>query len=399
MIKNILLVALVIGSFVVSGCSSTSSEGSGGGDVADGTQALVDRDLGSAETEYCGAYDEDATDEQAAFGCFLAKTLLLPETADSIALLDAFNQDHITIDSIFDDVIDAFMDADGDGFDEWHYTEFEILPFHDILSGSVGASAKLAGIVSQLVDTETTHDELIDLLAAEVDDLEELESLLDTVLEGSTAFVFTIPAELFNTDSDLSVTYNDVRLMAAGIKLSLVNLGIIEAYDFGVEPETIMLEDGSDFDDEALLADLNGAGGTVNGHTVDSTVFLTLVDESAVTSQESRCAEALELAEEGLQNLVDGDISDFLEESVDQDGLETALEIISDLAQGYSDDELVVVSSITRHPVAINLKAFFDNPPSATNVTDTDPFINDDEDGLRPVEAFFSDFLDGIASF
>lgn len=379
-------------------CGTTSSSGSGG--ATSGSQALTDRDIESAEDDYCADYEADTSDEQAAFGCFLSRFLLLPESADAQALLAAFGESEVSIETVFTDVLDDYIEeTGGDGFDDFSYTSYEILPFNDILTLNVGTPGKLARIVNGLVESGTTHDELKTLVLALEDDFEDLETMLDDVLAGSTAFAFTVPQELFNTDSDLTASYNDVRLLAASIKLSLVNLAIFDAYDFGVEPDDIVSSDGTSFDEDALVADLNGAAGTVQGHSIDSTVFLTLLDETPITANADRCAEALQLAEDGLQNLVDSDTSDFLAESVVNADLETALDVVSDLNQGMSENELVELSIVTQHEVSLNLAAFFADPPSSTDVTDTDPFVNDDEDGVTLVEAFFQEFLNGIAEF
>jgi hypothetical protein len=48
--------------------------------------------------------------------------------------------------------------------------------------------------------------------------------------------------------------------------------------------------------------------------------------------------------------------------------------------------------------VSINLDAFFDNPPSAGDVTDSDPFVFENGE-VRIVESYFNDLLDGIVEY
>jgi hypothetical protein len=110
------------------------------------------------------------------------------------------------------------------------------------------------------------------------------------------------------------------------------------------------------------------------------------------------CLEALGQIFTGLTALSDGETSEFLENSLSDDGLDTALDTIEDIYGSLLNNTMTEQSVVQSRTVRLNLKAFFTDPPSATDVTDSDPFV-DTDDGLSPVESFFSALLTDIAEF
>jgi hypothetical protein len=66
--------------------------------------------------------------------------------------------------------------------------------------------------------------------------------------------------------------------------------------------------------------------------------------------------------------------------------------------ESLEDGTLVRLSVIESRSVSINLDAFFDNPPSAGDVTDSDPFVFENGE-VRIVESYFNDLLDGIVEY
>lgn len=394
MFKKIVLTVLLFGFLVlIQACGATSSSGgSSGGTVTDGEEALVARDLAAAVAAYCDAFDADTTDSEAAFGCFLSTFSALPESTDGADFLEAFGVESLDVaEDVLASVVEEELIA-GTNWSHFSYSEHPTLPLSDIIGGDFGTSGRWARIVNLLVESGTTHDEFQTLLENLTDDFEYMDSALEVAVADSD-FTFAIPAELFGSDADITVTNNDAKLLNGSIKMTVVSFNIVGAYDLGVEPERVLNADGTDFDYENLVSDLNG---TFSG---DTAAFLTLEDETLITGSQTLCEDALDLLEAGLTALNnDTETTEFVTtEDVDYTD---ALEVVSDLNNGLENNTLTLVSTVTGHTVAINLNHFFTNPPSSTDVTDTDPFVyNSDDDRIEIVESFFEDFLDDTASY
>jgi hypothetical protein len=394
MFKKVLSGIFLIGFGFLQACGATSSSGggSGGGTITDGTEALVARDLASAVAAYCDVFDADTTDSEAAFGCFLATFISLPESSDGVALLEAFG---VTGLDVAEDVLESVVETEilaGTNWSHFSYSEHPTLPLSDIIGGDFGTSGRWARIVNLLVESGTTHDEFQTLLANLTDDFEYMDSALDAVVD-DTDFTFAIPAELFGSDADITVTHNDAKLLNGSIKMTVVSFNIVNAYDLGVEPASVLNADGTDFDLENLVDDLNG---TLSG---DTAAFLTLEDEALITGSQTDCEEALDLLEAGLTAWDDGtETTEFV--ATEDVNFADALDVVGDLNNSLENNTLTLISAVTGHTVAINLNHFFTNPPSSADVTDTDPFVyNSDDDRIEIVESFFEDFLEDTASF
>lgn len=376
---------------LIQACAATSSGGGGSATITDGEEALVARDLAAAVEAYCDAFDADTTDSEAAFGCFLSTFIALPESTDGAAFLEAFG---VTSLDVAEDVLESVVEEElivGTNWSHFAYGEHETLPLSDIIGGGFGTTERWAQIVNLLVESGTTHDGFQTLLENLTDDVEYMDSALDAVVD-DTDFTFAIPAELFGSDADITVTHNDAQLLNGSIKMSVVSLNIIQAYDLGIEPDRVINDDGTDFNYEDLVDDLNG---TYSG---DTAAFLTLETESLITDSMTDCEDAFDLLEAGLTALDDGsETTEFMVPDIDYGD---ALEVVSDLNNSLENNTLTQLSTVTGHTIAINLSNFFTSPPSSADVTDTDPFVyNEEDDRIEIVESFFEDFLDGTASY
>lgn len=391
---------------LVAACSGATSSSGGGtgvtGSLDSGFEALTDRDLATAASEYCAVFDADMTDTEAAFGCFISRQLSLPESSEADTILAAFSEDPIDVETdILEDVFDV-MAASSSGAGTFSYTEFDHLPFNDILTGGFSFVGTAARLLDALITTGTTEAELKTEILALRDDYEEFEDMLDVVVADGS-FAFNLPSELFNSSADIEITHNDAQLLIGYVKGVLVNLNILEAYDVGVVIEDIVESSGTDIDQEILTADLNGTGETVNGVTVDTTPFLTLDNEALVTGSRDLLAESLAYLSSGLTAIVGGETSGAIEElfgdnAANNSGIEDSLALIDDLAESLENSTLVQLTAIERRAISINLDAFFDNPPSAGDVTDSDPFVFENGE-VRIVESYFNDLLDGIVEY
>lgn len=380
-------------------------------DSASGQAALESRDLSAAITAYCDPIDEGSTSSTLAFGCFLSKLLALPETTDAQNLLTALGEAPVDVktlvlEGVFDGVgVSPSYSGAGGYANGFTYGNYPNLPLNDIINLHVDES--LANIVVRLNTSGTTAEVLEAEIAALRDDFEYLESLLSIVVT-DTAFSYTIPKELFSTETDLVVSRNDSFLFMSSMKTTIVGLNIIDAYDYGVTLSQIL--DGGNFNYQILVEDLNGTGATIGSVTVDDHAFLEMEDASLITNSETKFVEALEYLSTGMAALQAGEVSELFSPSFENTHTGEILtaanfgevKILADeLLESINTDTLVpltIVSDHSRENVSVNLHEFFTNPPSAADVTGSDPFVY--EDGtIQTVEVYFRDLLSGIAEF
>lgn len=381
-------------------CGGGSSGGGGGGDgdeaVAAGLAAFEDRDIESAETEFCDSLADNPTDAQLAFGCFFAKLLLLSEGSDADTLLATLGEDPFDLGALLD-TGGLFDDSESivlSGWPRFNYADFG-LPFASTFA-SAGPGESLGLLLQEAIDNGVDAGELKSQVVAFTDDFEDMEDDLEVVLDDSS-FTLDLPAELFYVTNDVTVSYNDVRLMMAGLQGTIFSLAVLNAYDPGVNIDDVVTS--GEIDQEILVADLNGSGETVNGVAVDETVFLTLDDASAITDQESRFTEALSNFQTGVQAWIDGETSEFFSMNLNSLNLERAVEVADELTDSLSG--LTTMDSFgTETVVSLNLNEFFSNPPDASEVDvgAGDPFVLEDGNA-QPVESYFDELLDGIAEF
>lgn len=388
-----------------SGTTSSSGDAEAeeiSGSTSSGFDALAERDFTTAISEYCAVFDADTTDTEAAFGCFISRQLALPESSEADTILAAFSEDEIDVATdLFEDVFDT-MGTPSTIAKSFSYSEFDHLPFNDIFTGGFGFVGSSARLLDALIETGTTEAELKEEILALRDDYEEFEDMLDVVVADGS-FTFTLPGELFGKSTDIEITHNDVQLFTGYVKGVVVSLNILEAYDVGVVIEDIVASSGTDIDQEILTADLNGTGETVNGVTVDTTPFLTLDNESLVTGSRDLLLESLTYLSSSLTAIVSGQTSESVEElfgsnAANNNNIEDALALVDELMESLEDGTLVQLTAVERRTVSVNLDAFFDNPPSASDVTDSDPFVFENDE-VQIVESYFNDLLDGIAEY
>ncbi|MFH1355950.1 MAG: hypothetical protein ABII18_02355 [bacterium] len=398
---QLIIIFILMFSFTACGGSSSGGGGTEGGDVSaaltQGEAELDAGDISDAQTTYCDEITAGSTDAQIAFGCFLTKLILLAETSDALALFTAVDQDPIDIETdILTDILDEYFSAD---YYNFVYTEHTDFPFNDILSGSYNVEEKLARIINELVGTDTSVNEFIDLIYELVDDFEELETLLGYVIDDET-FTFTIPDGTFYTETDLEATYNDARFFMASIKATIVGINVMAAYDYGVDISKILSDDGTEIDYEILVADLNGTGETIRDVTVDTVACLTFRDETLITSMQETAEEALMYAYRGFYYLNNGETSDFIGTSLNSETLEDMETLLGELYTSVKSEGMVQLTLLDPSTVEVDLYTFFTNPPSSADITSSDPFdYDDEEDKIQIVEAYYRDFLEDIADF
>lgn len=196
----------------------------------------------------------------------------------------------------------------------------------------------------------------------------------------------------------------------AMVKFTIVGLNIFEAYDYGVDLDKVLSSTyayGADFDVKVLVADLNGAGETVNGITVDNTAFLKARDLSLITNSKTRFDDGIAYAIAGLLGLKT-DASDLLDESFEMEKEEYVADTLTLFREFETSSAAAGMVEITSGGVNLDLYTFFNSPPSAASVTSSDPFVytdygTTDSTGsgikLELVESYFRDLLDGIAEF
>lgn len=356
-----------------------------------GYTELENLDLAAAEEDYCDEYEAGSADSEIAFGCFLTRALLLPETTDGQNLLTTLGQSTIDVEQdILQDIIGTLAH-----FDQFVYSDYSQLPFQTSVS-FLNQDNYRSAFDAFGADIYAANSEASDIQAdalSLVDDLEEMAEMLDVVL-ADTSFHFVIPGEVFYHQVDPDVMYNDIHFMMAAVKTKIVAINVLNAYDWGVTVQDS--HDGSEWNQEILAEDLNGTGATVRGVTVDGTPFLTMQDSSLITDSYDIIKDAIDHLVEGLANAnVTYNLEDFASYlSMDYQLMENnALA----LQTSISESGLEYISFENSSNGYVDLYEFFTNPPSAADVTTMDPFVyNSNEDRVELVEAYFQEMFDGI---
>lgn len=374
-----------------------SNEGTSAEALNDGLAELASQDLDGAEAAFCNELADDPTNSSLAFGCFWAKLFLLSESNTSVSLLAVFGE-AFDVDAQLLGANGLFANLDlvlpGNRFPIFNYTGFD-LPFAGLFNQFTEADDLVGQLLQTAIDNGITVGEMQDLLDDLIPEFSELEALLAIVVADSN-FSFSIPSGFFSGAASKQVGLDEARLYLAAVKLTIVQIDFLNAYDFGVTIEDFV--SGGQIDVEILVEDLNGTGQTVNNVTVDQIVFMTLEDADRVTNSESRFVQALSLAETAFQNLNAtitsktplGDPTNFDDE----------LDLIDELQSALSGMTQISSIDFVINPISINLDAFFANPPDASTVSvgAGDPFVLE-EDGIGGVEVFFEEMLDGYATF
>lgn len=363
--------------------------------IAAGTAAFENVDLATAESEFCELITAGSINSKVAFGCFLSKLLLLPENSASVQLLADFEEDPFDVEVDLLANVVQFVDH---GIDSFAYTDYTSLPLYSEIAAFSGVN-DFPSFVDHLDNTSTTLLELLDDTYDQFDSVAELEALILITL-ADTDFSYTIPEELFYAHGDVLVTYNDLRLMAASVHAGAASLMMTQAYEPGID-----LDDSYDggsflFRTEVLVHDLNGTGETVGSITVDSTPFLTARDLSVIPAAKTRYYDALSYKRIGLQAILDGDPTDMFEDSIDSFSLTDAVTYAEDLIESMESEGMVALTSFGAPQIEIDLYTFFANPPSAADVTGSDPFVfNSANQHMEVVESYFEELLQDVANF
>lgn len=370
--------------------------------LSTGLSALETGDVSSAEAAYCDAFEGGSGNSQVAFGCYLSQLLNLPETSEFATLLTSFGESSVDVETLILEGIFKSPISDT-GFDDFSYTEYSSLPLNGIFaSSSLSKTGMLASLIKRLKDSSTSESALRGELQNLVQHFEMMESLLTIVLSDAS-FTFTIPSELFYTDADMVASYNDAMLFMAKTKLVIVGLNISAAYKTGLNPNKVLKSSGTEFDNQILTADLNGTGETIGSVTVDSVAFLTMEDESLITGSRARCEDGLDYLVEGLTNLKNGESSALFDQSFDRFSMSIPQDVAKDLQRSIASSGMLTLSVVgdhSGHTLKLDLDAFFDNPPSASDVTSSDPFVyNSTDDKIEIVEAYFSELLQDVAEY
>jgi len=385
------------GAVTIAGNSTADFTGSS----ADGFTAFQNQNIAGAEQAYCGIFDSGSTDSQAAFGCYLAKLLSLLETDEAETILISLGEDPIDVEDLILDGVFGEYDIHTSTFtsathSKFRYSNYADLPLHDVITTYKNFEDIVENILDSLNDSGTTAGDLQAQLLDLIPHFEYMESCLDVVLADSI-FTFTIPEELFNTSDDMDVTLNDARFFMAKTKASIVVLSIQAAYDFGIDFEDI-LDASGDIDPEVLVADLNGTGEFINGVTVDTTPFMTMNDESLITGSHDRFNDALEYLIEALDNVDDGARSDLFNINKPDPDLSQPVGFFDDLLVSSESPGGQAINGTEKTINYIDLYEFFTDPPSAADVTSSDPFVYE-EGKIKIVESYFEELFDDIVNF
>lgn len=195
-------------------------------------------------------------------------------------------------------------------------------------------------------------------------------------------FQFVVPKELYFGGEDISLNRADLKAIRAAMEFKLAGFFFANSWDCPINLGDYYDSEGKKlYTDEQLLGQLNEC--------------LTLREDHHIDEAKEHIVRAFELA---LEN-------DDLRQSVAVDGLfdndgkgkggyVELRDVVEILKNSLKDDQvfLYVDPALT-----INLGHLFSNPPDASQV-DVDPFVL--ENGkIKPVEAFFKSYLEGVVDF
>jgi DNA-binding protein YbaB len=379
--------------------------------LEDATLALRSQNVESARDNFCAGLAGTPDHSQLAFGCFWTKMMLLPETPEMTALLAAFDEEPFQLEEQLSGPDGLFQNLDrfhsNPGFPFMNYREFD-LPFSDFYNDVRlhTHTQKLATLMNKAALNGIDIDDLQDMIDATMPHFAELEGLLEVVLADED-FSYVIPAELFNFSRDIDVTYNDARLLMSATKGMLAGIDILNAYDYGIDISKSIYYNSSswpnslDFDQAIMVADLNGTGELVNGVQVDDVATLVLEDADRMANAKERVRDSILLHKTAVQEIIDGAPSRFAASIVRARPLVRYLDrlgqVVDSIDHGWTHMSTFQHALNDRGNVLLNLRAFFDNPPSSTqmSINAGDPFVL--ENGkIKPVERFFEEFFGDV---
>lgn len=409
-LKNFFLIVLIVGLVACGGDGGSLSDeenhpGTEEESISEGLTAFEERDIETAESEFCGELLDEPLSSNLAFGCFWAKMLLMPESSESSALLAAFDEDPFDLDAMLlgeDGFFNNISTLRSGRFPLFNFSEFNF-PFSNFfaMDPTAGVAETVEDLLQIAINNSVSAIDLQQRLEDLIADFIELEEILAVVIDDSS-FSFTLPAELFRLAEDLNVTYNDARFFMSSVKGSIASLNLAIAYDIGVDIADVVQR--GDIDQEILVADLNGTGETVKGVTVDTTAFLTLNDASIITDAKSRAVSSLIHLRTALQTIDAGETSDFFTPIINGGDLTDTIQFFAELSTSL-DEGMTLVPLYWLEPNAegevpqlnMNLKRFFESPPDAAEVDIEagDPFVYENN-RATPVGNYFSTFLDGL---
>lgn len=387
-IKNMILAFIVAGSLAA--CGGGSRAGGGGNNDQQNSVSFAEAaydflksgDVVAAQTNYDAALVADSTNTNAAFGAAFSRILQLPASTPSTNLLASFGQSPIQMSNLLGPTSymaavnannttsdDTINNTDPDLAD--YFPFFGLLPSEDeqnektdaVIFSQTTAGLTSADLIAQAMDYAPLWQEIADLLAQ---------------ADQSNDFQFVLPKELYYGTQDVPLNRIDLKLLRSNFEFLLSDLYMANSWNF------FFTLDG--------LYDSNGHLLISQQEIVDQlNQFFTL-----------KADHQLDLAQEkfssGLQMLLD---AHDLVPSITVDGI---VDNTTDTTAGY--DELDAAASVIQQSLAsqqsfayvdpvvnINLNAFFNAPPDASEV-DIDPYVLEDGQ-IRPVEGFFEEVLRG----
>jgi hypothetical protein len=395
--------------------------------LANGRVQLVNQNFDEALDTYCNAFRLNGENSELAFGCFFTKLIELSGSDEYQSIMAAFDEsqvpliDRLLADGGLLDLRDR-IETPSDRFPAFNYYDFD-LPFSQKINQYDGGeflvkSDKVERLVQVLLEQNITLDELKTRINNFKPYFQEFEILL-SVVAADEDFSFNMPGLAFRLNSNFVVTHNDILFTLSGVQGTLVGFDIMMAYNQGLEIENIMTEDEFVADllqvnPEILVADLNGSGELINAGNgqlveVDEVAFLTLVNGDLITRNRDRFLSSLVLSSVAMTNLLNGEVSTMTENVVTDYDLQEGINVINDLIISMVTDQLTPIQKpiasghfgVEFERISVNLQAFFDNPPSASNIDIAvgDPFVISNNGKAQAVKAYFDVFLDGIVTF
>ena len=247
-------------------------EGEEGFSSLAGQNALKSSNLSEIEAVYCQGYENDPSNAEAAFGCFLVMLAQMFESQGITDFLAALNEPAINVQS---NILDpenpnALCTKLAAQTPMKYYEEFPQLPFNAYrfsMNYPGGFKEGFKEFFEELLKRAKNNN----IVASRIqDDLFALDQYLDeliallTVSRGVSDFSFTLPRELCGaSDRDIVIRRIDLEGFHAALGSIKIFVNLLHAYTIGLDPARFVNGDDDFVLRTPFVDDANGVGGDI----------------------------------------------------------------------------------------------------------------------------------------
>lgn len=373
----------------------TSSSASRSFDVISQT-ALKEANLRDIFTVHCDAYDNDNTNATAAFGCFMAKAAMMFQSDEIDAIVTAFGEPTIDIQSniLNKNNSEALCTGLASMGSKQYFNAFPKLPFN----AKVFKTKLFKQLLMLIRNKEISVSQVQDNLFALDNDLDELMAIL-AIPQKAKGFSFVIPKELCQVSKDVEIKNIDLEGFYALTASFKVLINILHTYTIGLDPQYIINTDGG-IEKIPFVRDANGVGG-------DKKKFAEVAkgqgDLSALRPLILSAINSLAIVIDGINQESDSDV--FGKLIVSHAGFFDSMKHYAlDMQASINNPSAMTPLIHANHPdVKVNVMHCLSNMPNPALVTGVDPFVIDksaySSTHIKAVESFFDKLFDSCLMY